>query len=161
MRMILLGNAGAGKSTFARKLIRKEPAVHLSLDQIAFAQGTNRRPLTKSIAEAKVFIEANESWIIEGCYADILEPLLSYCEKLIFLNPGVESCVSHCKARPWEPEKFESKEAQDKNLANLIEWVRLYANRNDEYGLKRHRALYEAFSGQKYELNDPSDYTAV
>jgi len=36
--MILLGNAGARKSTFARKLIRKEPAVRLSLDQIAFAQ---------------------------------------------------------------------------------------------------------------------------
>jgi len=135
--------------------------VWLSLDQIAFAQGTNRRPLAESIAEAKTFIETNESWLIEGCYADILEPLLPYCEKLIFLNPGVESCVSHCKTRPWEPEKFESKEAQDKNLANLIEWVRLYENRNDEYGLKRHRALYKAFSGEKYEFNDPSDYVAV
>ncbi|NBD17713.1 MAG: shikimate kinase [Cyanobacteria bacterium] len=124
-------------------------------------KGADRRPLAESIAEAKTFIETNESWLIEGCYADILEPLLPYCKKLIFLNPGVESCVSHCKARPWEPEKFESKEAQDKNLENLIQWVRSYNIRDDEYGLKRHRALYDAFSGEKYEFNHPSDYVTV
>jgi adenylate kinase family enzyme len=33
MKTIFLGNDGAGKSTFARKLIKKEPAVRLSLDQ--------------------------------------------------------------------------------------------------------------------------------
>ena len=161
MRTIVLGNAGAGKTTLVRKLINNEPAVRLSLDEIAFVEGAARRPLAESVADAKAFIEANDSWIIEGCYADILEPLLPYCEKLVFLNPGVETCVSHCKARPWEPEKFESSEAQDKNLENLIEWVRSYETRDDDYSLKRHRALYEAFSGEKYEFNDPSAYLII
>ena len=22
---------------------------------------------------------------------------------LLFLNPGMETCVAHCRARPWEP----------------------------------------------------------
>ncbi|MEM9157385.1 MAG: shikimate kinase, partial [Cyanobacteria bacterium P01_F01_bin.33] len=136
----------------------KEPAVRLSLDEIAFAEGATRRPLAESIADANDFIAAHRSWIIEGCYADIVEPLLPYSEKLIFLNPGVETCVSHCKARPWEPEKFESSEAQAKNLKNLIAWVRSYECRTDEYGLKRHRELYDSFSGEKYEFNDPSIY---
>ncbi|MEM9156708.1 MAG: AAA family ATPase, partial [Cyanobacteria bacterium P01_F01_bin.33] len=68
MKTILLGNAGAGKSTLARKLIEKEPAVRLSLDEIAFAEGATRRPLAESIADANDFIAAHRSWIIEGCY---------------------------------------------------------------------------------------------
>ncbi|GIZ13336.1 hypothetical protein NCCP436_27520 [Pseudomonas sp. NCCP-436] len=83
------------------------------------------------------------------------------CDELIFLNPGVEICIAHCRARPWEPEKFSSKEEQDENLENLIEWVAAYDTRSDEYGLRRHRALYEAFKGKKRELNHPSEYESV
>lgn len=161
MRTIVLGNAGAGKSTLAQKLIETEPAARLSLDEIAFAEGAVRRSLAESVADAKAFIEANQSWIVEGCYADIIEPLLSSCDKLIFLNPGVEACVSHCESRPWEPEKFESSAVQDQYLENLIEWVRTYETRDDEYGLRRHKALYDAFSGEKVELTDPSAYAAT
>jgi len=87
------------------------------------------------------FISVNQRWIIEGCYSDIIEPILAECEELIFLNPGVDVCIAHCRARPWEPEKFGSKEEQDENLDNLIEWVSAYEIRSDEYGLHRHRAL--------------------
>lgn len=162
MKIILLGNAGAGKSTLARKLTSKDSSVaRLSLDEVAFAEGTDRRPLRESILEAKKFIETNENWIIEGCYADIIESLLPYCEKLIFLNPGVKTCIAHCKQRPWEPEKFESNEAQDANLQNLIEWVSSYENRPDEYGLQCHRRLFDSFSGQKHEFNQPSAYESA
>lgn len=161
MKTILLGNAGAGKSTLARKLLLREPAARLSLDEIAFAEGAERRPLAQSVAEARRFIETHDSWIIEGCYADIIEPLLPLCEQLIFLNPGTETCIRHCRARPWEPEKFPSGQAQDHNLENLIEWVGLYDSRDDEYGLGRHRQLFEAFTGRKHEMNDPADYSLV
>jgi len=87
--------------------------------------------------------------------------VLCECDELIFLNPGVEVCIAHCRARPWEPEKFSSREEQDKNLENLIEWVAAYDTRSDEYGLRRHRALYEAFNGKKRELNHTSEYESV
>jgi hypothetical protein len=106
----------------------------------------------------KRFIAENESWIIEGCYADIIDQILEYCEELIFLNPGIEICIAHCKARPWEPEKFNSSQEQDENLENLIAWVRSYEIREDEYGLQRHRSLYESFHGKKHEFNHPSHY---
>ena len=158
MKVILLGNAGAGKSTLSRKLLAKQPAARLSLDEVVFQEGTERRPLQESIVEVRRFIDEHENWIIEGCYADIIEPILAECEELIFLNPGIETCVAHCRARPWEPEKFGTIQEQDENLENLIAWVRFYETRTDEYGLLRHRALYESFQGKKREFNDPGRY---
>ncbi|MGB1581727.1 MAG: shikimate kinase [Nevskiales bacterium] len=161
MKIILLGNAGAGKSTLAKRLTSEQDAARLSLDEVAFASGAARRPLAESVAAAEAFIASNPSWIIEGCYADIIEPLLPHCDKLVFLNPGVEVCVAHCQARPWEPEKFRSKQEQDSHLDNLLAWVRDYENRNDEYGQRRHREIYDAFQGEKCELADPAEYTVA
>ena len=39
MKLILLGNAGAGKSTMARRIIGDEPIPRLSLDEIAWDDG--------------------------------------------------------------------------------------------------------------------------
>lgn len=158
MKVILLGNAGAGKSTLAKRLLQRQQAARLSLDEVAFGTGAERRPLDESIADVQAFIAKNESWIIEGCYADILEPVLGACEELYFLNPGIETCVAHCMVRPWEPEKFISAEEQNENLQSLIEWVSAYESRDDEYGLKRHRALFDSFAGKKREFNDPGEY---
>src|SRR6516165_5268497 len=45
MRLILLGNAGAGKSTMARKITGNASFPRLSLDQIAWDEGPKRKPL--------------------------------------------------------------------------------------------------------------------
>ncbi len=161
MKVIILGNAGAGKSTLARKLIASQPAARLSLDEVAFQGGAERRPLQDSVEAVRRWISEQDSWIIEGCYADILEPVLACADELIFLNPGVDACLAHCRARPWEPEKFSSPQAQDVNLENLLQWVGTYAIRADEYGLARHRALYDSFEGKKRELCQPAEYQSV
>lgn len=161
MKIILLGNAGAGKSTLSRSLIAKHPAARLSLDEVAFQSGTERRPLQDSIRDVKRWIADNDRWIIEGCYADIIEPLLEHCDQLIFLNPGIDACISHCRSRPWEPEKFRSRQEQDDNLENLLQWVSSYESRTEEYGLARHRKLFDSFNFKKREYNDPSEYASV
>jgi hypothetical protein len=113
------------------------------------------------VAAVQRFLAAHEHWILEGCYADILEPVLQHAEELIFLNPGVEVCVAHCRSRPFEPDKFATPEEQEQHLENLIAWVRSYPGRGDAYGLRQHRQLFEAFSGRKRELTRTEQYAEV
>ena len=69
MKLILLGNAGAGKSTMARRIIGYEPIPCLSLDEIAWDDGPpspKRKPLEVSLRRLYAFIQSNEQWIVEG-----------------------------------------------------------------------------------------------
>lgn len=133
----------------------------LSLDQIAWDKGPKRKPLETSLRLLNDFIQGNKEWIIEGCYSDLIEAALPYCTELRFLNPGTEVCVAHCHRRPWEPEKFSSPEDQAAMLAPLIQWVQEYETRGDEYGLKRHRQVFDHFPGPKREYTSVDSYTNV
>lgn len=124
----------------------------LSLDAVAWEEGVQRRPQDECARIVLKFIEEHESWIIEGCYGSLAEVVLPHCGELLFLNPGVETCVDNCRARPWEPEKFATRAEQDAILEALIEWVRQYDARDDEFGLARHRAIFESFVGEKREI---------
>jgi len=119
MRVILLGNAGAGKGTMARFLAQNSTVPRLSLDEIAWNEGATRRPHDESARELRCFLNGNEQWIIEGCYSDLIEEALSRCTELRFLNPGIEVCVEHCRTRHWEPEKFSSPEEQQTTTERL------------------------------------------
>ncbi len=158
VRIVLLGNAGAGKSTMALQLIGERDVALLSLDEIAWNQGTERKPLADSLALLAEFLARNDEWIIEGCYGDLVAAALPHCDELRFLNPGVEACVARCRSRPYEPEKFESPEIQQAMLEHLIQWVRAYETRGDEYGLARHRALFDGFGGVKREYRSTAEY---
>lgn len=159
MKTVLLGNAGAGKSTLAKKLIGNQAIALLSLDDITWNPHVQRKPLTESIDLLKAFIEQHDEWIIEGCYGDLITAALPFCDELLFLNPGVEACVAHCYERPWEPDKFATAAEQQAMLNNLIEWVKTYETRTDEFGIQRHRQIFDTFSGPKCEYQSAADYS--
>ncbi len=151
-RILIFGNSGSGKTTMARELAQRYGLAHLDLDSLAWAAPVQRKPLEESVALIAAFIEAHPAWVIEGCYGDLLEVAVPACTELRFLNPGVEACIANCRARPWEPEKYPTKEAQDEMLEFLLTWVREYESRDDEYSLRRHRALFDNFRGPKLEF---------
>lgn len=153
-----MGNAGSGKSTMARRLAGGNGTMILSLDEIAWEEGTVRRPSEESVALLNAFVVQNDNWIIEGCYGDLIEAALPHCDELRFLNPGVETCILHCRQRPWEPEKFETPQDQQAALDVLIAWVKDYETRSDEFGLERHLRIFEAYAGRKREYSSPEIY---
>jgi adenylate kinase family enzyme len=155
-RIVIIGNSGSGKTTMGDRLARGYGIPHLDLDSFAWESRAVRRPLQESLAMIQDFVRANPEWIVEGCYAGLVESILPFATELRFLNPGIEACVRNCRARPFEPHKYASMKEQNARLDFLLSWVREYAVRKDEYSLAAHRCLFDAFSGLKREYTDPS-----
>lgn len=153
MRILLFGNSGSGKSTLARRLGAQRGLPHLDLDTIVWEPGQVAAPRTpEAVAEALAnFIQANDTWVIEGCYGELVQAASAHCTELIFLNPGLSACLANNRRRPWEPHKYDSKEAQDAMLDNLQAWVAGYYAREDDWSYRAHRRVFDAFTGNKRE----------
>ena len=183
-RYVVLGNSGSGKSTLAARLAHAGGLAHLDLDTLAWrpTMPPERRPVADSARDIAAFVAASERWVIEGCYADLVDvalagtepspkPLASRPEglelrsegpaeqdlrrsadRLLWLDPGVEACLANARARPWEPHKYPSQAAQDANLAMLLDWIRAYETRDDVCSRAAHRALFDRFRGDKLAL---------
>jgi len=152
MRIAILGNSGSGKSTLARELAAGVTPT-LDLDTIVWEPGqiAVARPQDRVDSDLDAFCESNASWIVEGCYGRLAERALRFRPELIFVNPGEEACLRHCRSRPWEPHKYASKAEQDEKLAFLLAWVSDYYKRDDDMSLARHRAIFDGYDGPKRE----------
>jgi len=115
-RILIVGNSGAGKSTLAKAYSNKHQIPHLDLDTIVWK--IKNPPTRQSREESEniigEYLSSNTQWVIEGGYCDVLSFVTEVSSQLIFLNPGVETCINNCKKRPWELHKYESLKSQSK-----------------------------------------------
>jgi adenylate kinase family enzyme len=154
MRVAILGNSGSGKSTLARALAAAGGTPCLDLDTVAWEPGRPAVPRDEECARADVraFCASSGNWVVEGCYANLIESALEYTPKLVFLNPGLDACLANCRARPWEPHKYASKEEQDANLPFLLSWVADYYTRTGPLSLQAHVSCFESYGGPRREI---------
>jgi len=153
-KVLIFGNSASGKSTLAKQLAKSEGLAHLDLDTLAW-QMTNpptRKPLAQSAQTIEHFIQGNTGWIIEGCYSDLLVIAEAESTEIIFMNLSVLDCIANAKKRPWEPHKYDSKAAQDANLAMLIEWISQYEVRDDSFSKTAHEQFYQSYKGIKKQI---------
>ena len=155
-RVAIIGNSGSGKSTLAHQLAAATGAAVLDLDAVAWEPGKIAVPREPVAAAAAVqtFCGTHENWVVEGCYADLVRATLTFRPRLIFLDPGLEQCLANCRARPWEPHKYASKEEQDARLDFLLAWVAEYYTRTGDMSHARHQALFEAYTGPRLLLTE-------
>ena len=152
MRKILIfGNSGSGKSTLALDLKNSCGLEHLDLDELAWTDSNppQRAPLADSHNIIDRFVQDGDSWVIEGCYTDLLEFVAPEANELIYLNIPIEQCVENARNRDWEPHKYPSKQAQDENLEMLISWIKEYELRDDVFSQAAHLSLFNSFNGEK------------
>jgi len=157
-RILIYGNSGSGKTTLASRLAEKYRLPRLELDLLAWASPGVRREFDDSLNEMIEFIEANDSWVMEGCYGSLVKEASYYCTELVFLNPGLETCLANNLSRPWEPQKYDSEEQQGRYFDILQEWVSQYETRTDEYSLQFHRRVFDQFKGTKTEYSSLDEY---
>ena len=153
-KIIIFGNSGSGKSTLATKLCSERNLSHLDLDTITWQPDKPgvRLSFNESLALLSSFIQQNTDWVIEGCYGSLINEASKYCSELIFLNPGVDICLSNNQKRPWEPHKYKSPEDQNEKFSFLQEWVKGYYTRSDEYSYETHKEIFNHFQGIKSEI---------
>ena len=168
MRVLVFGNSGSGKSTYARALAAREGLAHLDSDSIVWGEpakihpGKNpvQRPDEAVAASLQGFIDSQAAWVIEGCYGELIRAASAHCTLLVFLNPGIDACLANNLKRPWEPHKYASLELQNSVLDQLQKWVAEYYQRTDAYSYRVHREIYDAFTGPKVEHREISAYAA-
>jgi adenylate kinase family enzyme len=161
MRIAIVGNSGSGKSTLARQLAVTHGLPSLDLDTIAWEAGKVAAPRDPAVAAADVdaFCRAHGRWVIEGCYAGLARHALAYEPILLFMDPGLDVCLTNCRNRPWEPHKYPSKVEQDRRLDFLLLWVRDYYRRNGDLSMAAHETLYTDYSGAKHRLREAPERT--
>lgn len=154
-KILIFGNSGSGKSTLAKSLGKSQGLAHLDLDSLAWEATIPpvRKSLNVSKRKIDRFIKANDSWVIEGCYTDLLELAESHSSEILFMDLPIENCILNAKSRPWESHKYESKQAQDANLDMLIDWISQYTTRDDTFSFSAHQNFYRNYSGKKRIIN--------
>lgn len=145
-RVFVVGNSGSGKSTLARGLEARGFA-HIDLDGVAFSDAVGtRRPVSESLEMLQPDLGAGPT-VIEGCYADLVSALAGPEDHLIWLDLSVDACVEHARARPYEPHKWASAEAQDAFLPKLEAFIRSYPDAEGPTGRRAHAVLFTSFPG--------------
>jgi adenylate kinase family enzyme len=159
-KILVFGNSGSGKSTYAKALARRHELTHLDLDSIVWEPGQIAVQRWKEAVAISLsaFIEDHAAWVIEGCYGDLVKAVSAHCTTLIFLNPGLEACLENNRLRPWEPQKYASLEQQNSMLGNLQAWVAEYYERDDAWSYKAHREIFDEYPGLKIEHVQTSAY---
>lgn len=151
MRIAILGNSGSGKSTLAASLSAGRRVNTLDLDTIVWepARIAVPRDIDLALSDLHDFCQAQEDWIVEGCYGNLIEASLIYEPELVFLNPGLDQCQSNCRARPWEKHKYATRAEQESKLDFLLQWVADYYSRDGDMSLTGHEELFERYCGPK------------
>lgn len=153
MKIAIVGNSGSGKTTLARELAAAQSVPVLDLDTVFWLSSVPvERPSADRIAEVQRFCGQHDSWIIEGCYADLIEASFPWAPELIFLDPGREACLANCRARPHEPHKYRTRAEQDAKLDFLLQWVADYYERDGLMSHAAHRALFDRYTGPKRRI---------
>lgn len=163
MRIVLLGNSGSGKSTLAGAIARAFGLPTLDLDTVAWVPGqiAVARDRAEALADVAAFGAAHEGWVLEGCYAGLVQAALPFSPLLIWVDPGADACLANARSRPWEPHKYASKEAQADKLEFLLAWIRDYDTREGELGRGAHEALSQGYPGPKHRLSTRADATFI
>lgn len=85
-KIIIIGDAGRGKSTLASKLSEKLRIPHHSTDdyfyEVKFSKPRDRQDALEKIS--KTFTE--DTWIVEGTTAWLLEPGIDLADRIIYLR---------------------------------------------------------------------------
>ena len=92
-RILLIGNAGAGKTTFARKLAEKLDLPLIHLDRLYWCGEWEHLSRDAFDAALQPLLESPR-WIIDGNFNRTIPHRLTYCDTVIFFDLPTLTCLA-------------------------------------------------------------------
>lgn len=91
-RVLVIGNTGAGKTTFAKELAEKTGLPLIHLDKIFWCGNWTHLSQTEFDMALQVELE-KEKWIIDGNYDRTLEHRMKFAETVFFFDIPTVTCL--------------------------------------------------------------------
>jgi adenylate kinase family enzyme len=150
-KIIIIGNSGSGKTWLGKKLASILGLSHISLDSIFWEPGGHNRKRIDSDVETDIKrIQTTDSWIIEGVFGHLVEPLIAFADTLIYINLSWDDCRYNLLNRGSESSRQLASKRAEENFQSLLIWASEYETRDSKASKKYHNYLFESFSRQKH-----------
>lgn len=158
MKMIIIGNSGAGKSYLTNRLSKtlNIPAIHL--DALFWEPGGFNQKRSKDHVFAEIEELANgNAWIVEGVFGELAARFVANADEMIWLDFDWSICEQGLLARGSESSKQLDQEMAEDNFRQLLTWASEYWSRDDLRSWKGHYQLIENFNKKKSVLRTRLD----
>lgn len=154
-RVLIMGNAGSGKTWLARRIGEqlRHPIIHL--DDIHWEPGRYGIARDRTLRDEMVKAAAAEDrWIMEGVYGQLVNLVLNRGTALIWIDLPEGACITNVKERGIQAGETQTQ------FIGLLKWVAEYRTRTNNWNsFDAHAQLYSAFPGTKWVLSDRAAVT--
>lgn len=100
MKITILGYAGAGKSSLAKRLGERYHAPVLHLDTVQFLPNWEEREKSEKLKIIEEFLNENPSWVIDGTYSGLhFERRLEESDLIILMLYNRFTCLNRVVSR--------------------------------------------------------------
>jgi adenylate kinase family enzyme len=144
-RIMIIGNAGSGKSTLGRELAARLKLPLHHLDKLFWKPGW-QKPDPDVFDESLYKIMAEEKWIIEGNYSRTLQHRAARADTIIFLSISTPVCLYRVIRRRFAntPREDIPADCPERLDMAFLNWVIFYKRRSADSV----RTLLKSFSGK-------------
>jgi adenylate kinase family enzyme len=158
MKILIIGNAGCGKSYLAKRLAKDLGLPLFSIDDIWFRPGGYCKDHERTAAERVAItknIMSNKSYIIEGASGITSKKFAKVVTHLIFVKYPKKVCLGSIRTRKLPKGQISSKEQTE----CLYEFAKNYyeTSNTGSVSLHTHEEIVNNFNGSKYILTSRED----
>ncbi len=151
LRTIIIGNSGAGKSWLAKRLGAASAQQVTDLDDVHWLPGGYDEKRDRAAAiERAVAAARDRSWIIEGVFGWLVEPIAQRATRLIWLDIPWADCDGNLRSR------YQGK-TDTRSFRELVAWARAYWERQTPSSYAGHKSIYESFEKSKLRLTSRNE----
>ena len=158
MKLLIVSNAGCGKTHLAKRLAKQKGLKLFHMDDIWFKPGgySAQHERTKAERDAIVAqIKKHKSYIIEGASGITARQFLHEATHLIFIKYPWPVCKESILTRTLPKGQVSTKE----QTTGLAKWASGYYKRSakESVSMQAHQKIFDDFKGSKYILVSRED----